>query len=268
MTTQLPAWLPGTWKREWIRHEGVTTNTLIVRYLQTPSWFGDVRIPTDRPQITARSLAELTDPELASLAKQRGFFGYTTASGDVSTWHHEIDYQPSDGSPDTSRIERHGTTGMLENGIDGSFTELWGSLATGDGKFLTVRVMRGARLDRMLVVVGDHFLYARNRSHDLPPAESLAELATKASREQLLGYLDCELSHGVVHGGRVPWQIEHSTLPWREGAHLAFADDVAVESAGTLTVHVAAGERWTIPLNTLAVDELRVVFPPRAALAL
>src|SRR6185436_6866180 len=137
MTNELPAWLSGTWKREWIRVDGVTTSTLIVRYLQTPSWFGDVRIPTDRPPIAARSLAEASD------------------AGDVATWHHEIDYQPSDGSPDTGRIERLGTSSMLEHGLDGSYLERWWNLASGDGKFLAVRVTRAGRLDRMLVVTGD-----------------------------------------------------------------------------------------------------------------
>lgn len=265
MTTKLPAWLSGTWKREWIRRDGVTTNTMIVRYLQTPLWFGDVRIPTDRPRITAGSLAELDDAQLGSLAKQRGFFGYTTLAGDVSTWHHEIDYQPkpTDGSLDTARIERLGNSSMLEQGLDGSFVEHWWNLASGDGQFLTVRVMRAGRLDRMLLVAGDHFLYARNRASDLPAAKSITELAAEASREQLLAYLDCELSHGLVRGGGVPWQIEHSTLPWREGTHLAFVDDLRIGPDGALAAPAAAGETWTIPINTLAPEDLRVLFPAR-----
>lgn len=265
VTTKLPAWLSGTWKREWIRRDGVTTNTMMVRYLQTPLWFGDVRIPTDRPRITASSLAELDDAQLAGLAKQRGFFGYTTLAGDVSTWHHEIDYQPppSDGSLDTARIERLGNSSMLEQGLDGSFVEHWWNLGSGDGQFLTVRVMRAGRLDRMLLVAGDHFLYARNRASDLPAARSITELAATASREQLLAYLDCELSHGLVRGGSVPWQIEHSTLPWREGTHLAFADDLRIGPDGALAARAADGETTTIPINTLAPDDLRVLFPAR-----
>jgi len=85
----------------------------------------------------------------------------------------------------------------------------------------------------------------------------------RASREQLLAYLDCELSHGVVHGGGVPWQIEHSTLPWREGTHLAFVDDLTVDPAGALAARAAADETWTIPTNTLAPDDLRALFPAR-----
>jgi hypothetical protein len=115
----------------------------------------------------------------------------------------------------------------------------------------------------MLVVAGDHFLYARNRASDLPAAKSLTELAAKASREQLLAYLDCELSHGTVRGGSVPWQIEHSTLPWREGTPLTFVESLTLDSAGALAARAADGEAWTIPINTLPAEDLRVLFPAR-----
>lgn len=41
--------------------------------------------------------------------------------------------------------------------------------------------------------------------------------ATNTTREQIVEYLDCEFSVGRVRGGSVPWEIELSTLPWREG---------------------------------------------------
>ena len=85
----------------------------------------------------------------------------------------------------------------------------------------------------------------------------------RASREQLLAYLDCELSHGSVRGGGVPWQIERSTLPWREGTHLAFVDDLIVDAAAALAARAAAGETWTIPMSTMGPDDLRLLFPAR-----
>src|SRR3954467_12205379 len=104
----LPSWFLGAWKREWMRRHGATDDSVTVRYLQTPTMFGDVRIPANRPSpARAMSLADLTDGQLAALAKQQGFFGYTTIDGDIATWHHEIDYQPSEGV-DTGRLERAG----------------------------------------------------------------------------------------------------------------------------------------------------------------
>ena len=255
--THLPAWLLGAWKREWIRSsDGVTTNTLTVRYLQTPSVFGDVRIPIDRPKFPdATALSDLEDDELALLAKQRGFFGYTTYQGQNANWHHELAYQPPDGTDDIGRLERAGASSMLEHGLDGSFTEHWWSMSSGDGKFLAIRVERNHRLERMLVVAGDHFAFARNRAKDLPTADSLDDLIAKATRAEVLEYLDCELSHGLVRSGTVPWQITESTLPWREGTHLTFVDTIDVA-----TLRAPGDETWTVPVNTMNGDDLRVLF--------
>jgi len=261
----LPPWFLGVSKRDWIRRAGVTSNTLTVRVLQTPTMFGDVRIPSDRPSFPgATSLADLTDPQLATLAAQRGFFGYTTVEGDVATWHHEIDYQPPDGEADVGRLERVGTSQMDEHALDDSYVERWSSLASGDGSFLVVRVTKIERLDRVLLLAGDHFIYARNRAKDLPAAPSLVELiaTTHATRETVLGYLDCELSYGKVRGGKVPWEIVHSTLPWREGARLEFVDRIALDAAGAVSAKPVPGESWTFPVNTIRPEARRVLFPP------
>ena len=263
-TRQLPVWLPGVWSREWIERRGIRTSTFTVRYLQTPSWFGDVRFPVDRPKFpAAASFADLTDAELRSLAKQRGFVGQTTTDGLIATWHHEIDFQPNDGSPDIGRLERVGAGRMYEHALDRSYTEHWWSLSGGDGRFLTVRVERGGRLDQLLVVAGDYFYYARNRAKDLPAAASLDSViaSAKATRAQIIEYLDCELSVGRIRGGVVPWEIQYSTLPWREGRHLELVDRIgAPGSIGGLAPRAEAGETWTVPVNTVDADGLGVLF--------
>ncbi len=252
-------WLLGTWQREWIRRGGVTSNTRIVRYLQTPTRFGDLRIPRDRPRFDgARALADLADSDLAVLAQQSGFFGVATVEGDVCTWHHELDYQPP-GAADMGRLERSGGSSLLEHGLDGSFVERWWPLSSGDGKFLAVQTTQGARIDRILLVAGDHFVYARNRAKDLPAAASLEALVASAERAQVLAYLDCELSHGLVRGGASPWLIDLSTLPWREGSRLEFADEISVGPDGA-PVGSAPPATWTVPVNTMTPEDLRVIF--------
>jgi hypothetical protein len=260
-------WFLGAWKREWIRRGGVTDSKVTVRFLQTPTVFGDVRIPSDRPRFPrAATLADLKDEELAILAKQNGFFGYTTIEGDVATWHHEIDYQPSESAPDAGRLERVRLSGMYEHGLNDSYVENWSSLSNGDGRYLAVRVTKGdqraPRLDRLLVVVGDHFAYARNRPTDLPTGGTLADLISKGhpGRETVLGYLDCELSYGSIRGGRVPWEIVNSTLPWREGVALEFAELVRVDAEGNLSARGGVGETWTFPVNTLRARDLHSIF--------
>jgi len=262
----LPAWFLGVWQREWIRHGVETESNVTVRFLQTPTMFGDVRIPKARPpSLRTKALADLADSDLALLAEQRGFFGYTTIDGNVATWHHEIDYQPPDGSDDIGRLERAGPDRMFEHALDESYVEAWQSLTSGDGKFLVVRATKGRRLDRVLLVAGDHFLYARNRPRDLPAAASLADLIAKshATRETVLAYLDCELSHGLARGGRIPWEIVNSTLPWREGSHLEFADLIAVDSAGRLSARGPSTETWAFQVNTMGAEDLRALFPTK-----
>ena len=262
---ELPSWLLGVWSREWIERQSVQTSLFTVRYLQTPSLFGDVRLPIDRPRLVhAASFADLTDGELRILATQRGFIGRTTVENLVSTWHHEVDFQPPDPDADIGRIERAGKGRMYERALDSSFTELWWSLTSGDDRFLAVRVERAGRLDRILLVAGDYFFYGRNRAKDLPAAASLDALiaATNASRTTVIEYLDCELSVGRIRGGATRWEIQYSTLPWREARHLDFVDRIrAGGSIGGLAPLAEAGETWTVPVNTLTSEDLSVLFP-------
>jgi hypothetical protein len=263
-TAAVPDWLRGVWTREWIQEGKAKSNTLDVNYLQTPTYFADIRIPKDRTRFpNAQSFADLTDQQLRLLARQNGFTGLTTTSGPVATWNHDIQFQPSDGAPDRGRLQRIARTRMHEHGLDGSYIESWRSTTGGDGHFLVIRVKHTGRLLRTLVVVGNRFVYVRNRAIDLPAAASFEALfdSTKASRAQIEEYLDCEFSVGRVRGGSVPWEIEQSTLPWREGRHLNFADEVTVPEGGPGLVPRAVGnEEWTVPVNTLTAREIGELF--------
>ena len=268
VTTRVPAWLAGVWSREWIERAGTRTSSFEVHYLQTPSAFADFRIPHERAALAhSKSFADLTEGELLLLARQRGFAGTTTVAGDLATWHHEIDFQPPDSSPDIGRLERVTDLHMLEHALDSSYVESWRSVGSGDGRFLALRIEREGRLERALVIVGDQFLYVRNRSRDLPPAESLDSLivATRASREQIIAYLDCEFSMGLVGKGSAAWEIQRSTLPWREGHPLELVDELALTGAGSLTLLAPAsrGVVFSVPTNTFSKGELEGMFVRR-----
>ena len=240
-----PTWFRGVWKREWEKSgTAPPSEDRIVRDVQTPSVFGSVRIPLSRPSITATSFDQLDDAQLHALLEQKGFAGIATFKDRVALWDHAIDFRPPTGSPDTARLTQQSPTTVLEEGLDGDFSELWWNLAPNDGRYLGIQVKRDGRVDRMLAVVGDHFVYARNRARDLPRAESLAVLAAGFTRAQLIEVLDCEFSYGYVHGGRAPWVIVHSTLPWREGKSIDIASLVA---------------DGTVIVNTFSVDDRRAI---------
>jgi hypothetical protein len=254
MKLDVPA---GAWQRDWIRrHGGAQDATVTVRYVQTPTVFGDIRIRRDRPAFPgAGSFADLSDDQLAALARQNGFAGYTTLDGANATWHREIDFQPS-GGEDIGRIELAGHGKMYEHALDDSYVESWSAIGSDGGAFFAVRVARANRVEHLLAVAGDHFVYARARANPLPTADSLSDAIAKnhATRDVVIAYLDCEISYGTTRG----WQVEHSTLPWREGKRLAFVDRIALDAAGRPTARApTAGEAWSFPVNTIAPAQLR-----------
>ncbi|MEP7088193.1 MAG: hypothetical protein ABI884_12885 [Gemmatimonadota bacterium] len=264
-SASLPPWFPGVWTREWIDRRGTRNDLFDVRFLQTPTLFADMRIPRDRPSFShAKSFADLSDTDLLALAKQRGFTGSTTVAGDLATWHHEIDFQPPEGTPDIGRLERIDGARMYEHATDSSYTESWRSLSDGGRSFLVIRVEHLSRLDRTLLVAGDHFLYVRNRRTDLPAAESFDSLIASAHGERatIIEYLDCEFSAGRVRSGTVPWEIERSTLPWREGKHLGFVDSVMIDDAGSIVDRASSHDQWSVPVNTLTLAARIALFPP------
>jgi hypothetical protein len=261
---EVPFWLLGVWTRNWIEEGGRKSSTLDVHYLQTPNFFGDVRIPIDRPRFPhATSFADLSDQELRSLAGQLGFAGSTTVVGTRATWHHRVDFQPSDGQEDAGRLEMIGPGQMYEHGLDGSYTESWRSTTDGNGRFLVIQTEGGGRTLRLLLVTGDYFLYVRNRDKDLPPATSLEALVKGpgTTRARVIEYLDCEFSFGRVRGGPMAWEIQRSTLPWREGRRLDFVDQLGLEGGGVgLRAGTKGSERLTTPINTLTRSELASLF--------
>jgi len=265
--TPLPVWLTGLWTREWIERAGERTSAFDVHYLQTPVAFADVRLPRERSALSrARSFSDLTDIELHVLARQRAFTGFTTMNGALATWHHEIDFQPADTEPDIGRLERIDDAHILEHAPDSSYTESWRALDQGETRFLALRDERDGRLERVLLLAGDHFLFVRNRAHDLPAAVSLDSLISSraVTRSQMVDYLDCEFSAGRVSGGSVPWEIQHSTLPWREGGRLELADSLKfAHGAPEPLARAPSRTQWLMQVNTFTPEELQRMFAPR-----
>jgi len=275
---KLPSWLLGIWMREWIQKPGVKVqdpnavreNPQLVRYLQTPKFFGDMRYPADRPKFeNATSFDDLTDNDLRILAKQQGFVGYTTVeNSDTSTptetivqWHRQMDFEPPTNNLDIGKLELLSKNQVDESALDNSYTEHWVSLANEDGKFLVVRVEREGRIDRMLLVAGNQFYFGRNRAKDLPVNKSFDDLISNATRDQIVEYLDFELSVGRIEGGLVPWEIQYSTIPWREGKHLDFVDQIQSKAlTEKLVPQTEIGEVWTVPINTFDPKDMNVLF--------
>ena len=267
----VPSWFLGAWMREWIQEKGKSPDSsVLVRYVQTPIFYGDVRIPSNRAvSPNANSIDDLTDAELRSLLRQKGFTGAMSLKGGVATWTHDMDYQPPNSEDDVGKVEQVHPNLIREHGPDESYVESWWRLSSGDGRFLVVKITRNdgksERVDRMLSLAGDHFVFARNRPKALPPAGSLEELVEKShpTRTEIIQMVDCEFSFGVVRGGRIPWEVTLSTMPWKQGKRLEFTGQLVFDSitGKVKPKQIAPGEEWTFAVNTLNQDELKTLFP-------
>jgi len=194
-------------------------------WMQTHSLFAQLRIPAERPRFPPVSrLDELDSELLLSLARQEGFAGRSVFHGERLRRERALSFQPPVG-PDTARVFFSGGL-LVEEGIDRAYTEEWqtiGDCATDDLAALEllgdceVPGRRPARAG-FLLVVGDYFIYAMERRTSFSDDRELPERVAEArDQEAKAALLDCEISFGRRRGSRIPWEIQLSTLPFREG---------------------------------------------------
>jgi hypothetical protein len=262
-----PEWLAGVWDRKALWFEGTEPDySTRVFYVQTPNLYADIRIPESRPDVSnAIGLEDLSDTELEELLTQQGFAGYVETEGDIVTWQREIDFQPPTGIPDTGRCMLDKQV-MIETGIHLDYSEKWQRIDDGKGQFLAMQIDgdEGGSANQILVVAGDHFLYARDRKKSLEPAKSLHQLwqLRGFSRERLIRYLDCEFSYGRVRAGKKTWEIYLSTLPFKEGQALFAPGEMeALPDLGVVCQHwvdrsLTVKRYWRISVCTLSNSDL------------
>ncbi|MDP2828626.1 MAG: hypothetical protein Q8O37_08470 [Sulfuricellaceae bacterium] len=207
------------------------------------------------------SLAEYDEAGLLWLARQEGIAGMTLADGDLLHRRRQIDFQPTRGRDNTHRI-RFEDDLLIEENLQGSSTETWQRLAGTEGESITLRLLEesvqaGRPITRKgyLLVVSDHFLFVRDRPCFTRQAASLEDLfeAQDLEAAAMAAYLDCEFSYGRRTGGDLPWQIQHSTLPWREGKALFGTGQFeSLRSGGSALIQHGQGRfgpvtrRWSI----------------------
>lgn len=218
----VPAPYLGVWRRSLLRTPQQQDTVSRVFWLQTTHWHADLRIPPGRPDFSGvASLAECDDAQLAWLATQQGFCGVTQVDDDRCTWHRLTDFQPASGSRDIGRMVFDGER-VIETGVEANYLEIWERLPESRGGTAALELVaedgKPPVRPAWLLVAGECFVYVRGRGRPLPAAGDLASLIAqmRPSREQLLDWLDVELSFGR-RSGPAAWRIDHSTLPFREG---------------------------------------------------
>ncbi len=253
----VPKQMIGCWKRLNLRFaDGTEDKTTCVIWLQTLSGVGDIRIPASRPDLRdRRGLADCSKDELLKLAEQDCFCGVTLFDPDAkpfptANWPKEaylFRFQPVITFPEPGWIEwQDFETCMIETAPSGAYEEDW-RLLPESRSFAAHLSKLGAPSATCLYVVGDHAIYARNRTVDLPSDKSLLELASDAQYERgrLEELLDCEFSYARrAHPGD-EYKIMASTLPWREGKSLGYPwiQDLTLKTTSIETL--VLGDDWT-----------------------
>ncbi len=214
----------GVWRRRLLSTTaGHRDETSEVYWLQTAILHADIRIPHPPTTPPSASLATCTHAQQLALSEQAGFAGVTDVQGDLCQWHRLIDYQPSGGPPDIGRMTFEGADRILEDGMDGSYHEVWQRLPESQGTSwgLWLRSADEPERQACLLVAGDYFMFAADRPNALrADGGHLREQLADATPAQRLDLLACEISFGRQRNGATPWSISHSTLPGRVGDSL------------------------------------------------
>lgn len=212
-TVTVPERFIGLWRRRLLETQSVRDARSDVWWLQTGNLYADLRQPPgSRP-------SKRTSPQ--QLALQQGFAGTLEVQGDVLTWHRWLDFQPPSGVADVGRV--HFEDGQLiEEGVLVPYREVWECVAAASQDRVALAlhsecIEGGEWRERrgVLVVLGDYFMFALDRGLQLSRSGDI-----KGRNSAFAVFrLDCEISFGV-RNGRVPWEIQRSTVAERAGMSL------------------------------------------------
>lgn len=219
--------VPDAYLGLWCRRLLTTTaghrdETSDVYWLQTPLLHADIRIPLSTTP-PAASLASCTQAQQQMLCEQAGFAGLTEVADDICQWRRLIDYQPPADTPDIGCMRFESRDRLLEDGLDGSYHEVWQRVPESDGSNwgIWLRAVDQPERQGCLLVAGDYFMFVADRPVPLNgDGGHLRDQLKRTAPAQRLDLLACEISFGRQRNGATPWMISHSTLPGRVGDSL------------------------------------------------
>ncbi|MBB5608315.1 MULTISPECIES: hypothetical protein [unclassified Janthinobacterium] len=225
----VPKSYQGIWRRTGIfRSDGRVDLTTSVWWFQSALFHIDLRIPQDRPRITApAALASLPPGQLARIQAQTGFAGITVVEAERCEWRPEIAFPAISDEIDAGLMRFDTPDNLHESGIDASYQEDW--LRAGAG------AIHGARLDSLdgsgkiayLIISGDHAAWACGVADAQFPA-------TAGNEFSLL-----RRAHATA-----PWRIVTSNHGWLEcGATMTLPTLKDSQPGQLISVDT---ERWRI----------------------
>jgi hypothetical protein len=218
----------GVWQRYLLETSSIKDDSSMVLWMQTQHYHIDIRLPASHTNIGSASiLADYSKDELLILATQQGFAGLTQVtsstaqSSDICQWVREIDFQSPTDTRDIGKMVFTDANTVIETGLDDPYLEVWRRLENSEEpcffEFTIGKNRHGIQTPAYFMRTGKHVAFARPRSVILPKAPTLVHAiqSHKPAREQLLDWLDMEISFGEILDNN-HWQIKYSTLPFKE----------------------------------------------------
>jgi len=217
-----PAYI-GVWRRTLLKTPTLRDTTTRVFWLQTAVWHADIRIPADRPALSADTLACLDRSAMRALSRQQGFAGITEVTGDVCRWHREIDYQPPSRFNDVGRMRFDTADRLFDYGVEQDYFETWERVDGSSGDSAMIELSKPSQPRSLLLRAGKFVMLVRDRNTPLVAADHLETSMDAMSDDELISSLDLEISFGWCVNS-ASWRVDLSTLPWRENQVIAFQD--------------------------------------------
>ena len=234
-TPAVPEGYLGVWQRTLLETPTLRDDSTFVRWLQTPHWHADLRVPATLPR----------DP-----TRHQGFAGSTevetSGHGEVCHWHREVDLQPPGPNPDAGWMVFETTERAIETGVHGIYREVWERLPESIGASIALgRTERGGVFQERLLLAGHCLMRLRARAARWPAlvaGDTLAEVCARHPAEAA-ALLDFEISFGHLVAGK--WTIERSSMPALEGQRIGVVIDRDSTTEAQVRMDSDTGA-WTI----------------------
>jgi len=230
----------GLWRREVITAPGFHDETTRVLWLQTETWYADLRVPIDRPGPKGEGFGDYSADELMALARIQGFAGQLAVDGDIFFWRRDLDVQPASGDRDEARCSQDGEV-LVEDGLHADYQEIWRREAASLAPQAAFR-LAGAGREGLLVVGGEHLIEFVARPGAAPVGKSLAVLVEAAlaadRREEAEALLGARVRYARRDADGA-WITQLSSMPWLEGLPALpagadpFAGDVVLDGGAS-----------------------------------
>jgi len=205
--------IQGHWIRDWIKAPGFEDHTTRVHWAQVGPDYADVRVPIDRPDLArADALDGLAASDLLTLVRAEGFAGHVTLDGTQCTWHREISFHGTPGTPDVGTISFDPQGRMIEIGVHADYTELW-DRRSGTGS----RAIRcsGDGYYGLVVTIGEACVVGIGRRNAPATAPLVAALRAGRVPDGIADMFDG--LHAVGHWSDREFVADLATQPFAEG---------------------------------------------------